>query len=81
MTTVELEDVVGLYEAAYILQLTETRIRQLVREGKFAQPIKTLHVGSLWLASDLLEWRRTRVKKRAGRPSGKRPAVDETELT
>lgn len=76
---VELDNVVGLFEASHIVQLTATRLRQLRGEGKFCEPVKSLHCGDLWLKSDLLEWKATRVKKRAGRPAGPRKPVDEAE--
>lgn len=76
---VNLDDLVGLFEASQVVQLTDTRIRQLRREGKFVEPVKHLHSGDLWLVQDLREWKATRVKKRAGRPSGPRKGPDVEE--
>lgn len=76
---VDLDDLVGLFEASQVVQLTDTRIRQLRREGKFCEPVKQLHGGLLWLRPDLERWMQTRVKKRAGRPSGPRKGPDVEE--
>lgn len=76
---VDLDNVVDMFGATQVVGLTDTRIRQLRREGKFAQPVKTLHCGDLWLVSDLEHWKLTRVKKRAGRPSGPRKGPDVEE--
>lgn len=73
---VDLDDLVDLFGATQVVNLTDTRIRQLRREGKFCEPVKELHNGALWLRQDLQEWVRTRVKKRAGRPGGKRKGPD-----
>lgn len=78
---VNLDDLMGIHEAAHLVRLTDTRIRQLRREGKFAEPVKSdLRCGPLWLRQDLIRWKETRVKKSAGRPSGKRKGPDEAEL-
>lgn len=79
---VKLTDLVGIYEASTILQLTETRLRQLRREGLFVKPVRILKQGEVYAIPDLLAWQRTRVKKVSGRPPGKRKVVivDEEEL-
>jgi hypothetical protein len=76
---VDLDNLVGLFEASQIVQLTDTRIRQLRREAKFVEPVKHLHCGDLWLKQDLLDWKVSRVKKRAGRPAGPRKGPDVEE--
>lgn len=76
---VKLDDLVDLFGATHVVQLTDTRIRQLRREGKFCEPVKSLHSGDLWLVGDLKHWKLTRVKKRAGRPNGKRKGPDVEE--
>lgn len=76
---VNLADLVDMFEATHVVNLTDTRIRQLRREGKFCKPVKSLHCGDLWLKQDLQEWVRTRVKKRAGRPAGPRKGPDVEE--
>jgi hypothetical protein len=73
---VKLGNLVDMFEATHVVNLTDTRIRQLRREGKFCEPVKSLHCGDLWLRADLEEWVRTRVKKRAGRPAGPRRGPD-----
>lgn len=73
---VDLDHLVGVYEAAWVLKLSPTRVRQLIRAGDFPEPVLPLKMGDIWLVSDILEWERTRVKKAPGRPKGPRKGPD-----
>lgn len=68
MTEVRVEDLVGSHEVSQILNLTDARINQLRRAGKFVEPVHKVAATPLWLIPDVLEWDRTRVKGKPGRP-------------
>lgn len=63
-----MEDLVGMFEATQILRITDARIDQLRKEGRFPEPIHKVRATPLWRIPDLLEWQRTFVRKKRGRP-------------
>lgn len=60
-----------MFEVCQILGLSDSRIKQLRRAGKFVDPIHTIKATPLWYIPDINEWNRTRVKGKPGRPPRK----------
>lgn len=65
--------IAGLHEAAEILQVSDTRVLQLlVSDPKFPQPFDEIKASRLWWKADLAYYALTREKKKPGRPRKKR---------
>ena len=66
--------VLALAELMEVVGLSKTRVRELISQGRFPEPIAVLGVGKIWATSDLVEW-----CERTGRvvhqPGGRRPSA------
>lgn len=61
--------IAGLHEAAEILQVSDTRVLQLmVSDPKFPQPFDEIKASRLWWKTDLAYYALTRQKGKPGRP-------------
>lgn len=70
MRRINVELLVGTFEACQILGLSDARICQLLKEDPtFPEPVHRVKMGPLWLAPELENWKITRKKKRPGRKS------------
>lgn len=64
--------IAGLHEAAEILQVSDTRVSQLmVSDPKFPQPFDRIKASYLWWKADLAYYALTRNRKPGRRPKGK----------
>lgn len=61
--------IAGLHEAAEILQVSDTRVLQLLAsDRKFPQPFDEIKASRLWWKADLAYYALTRKKGKPGRP-------------
>lgn len=67
---VDPDDLAGLAEAEYALELTNgTILSLLANDPTFPQPVARLAATRVWLVSELLAWKVARVKRPGGRPT------------
>jgi len=60
-------DLVGVSEIAEMLGVSRHHVHRLARHADFPDPVATLKVGRIWLATDIEKWERTHRRPR-GRP-------------
>lgn len=73
MVLVDVRELVGTHEVAAMVRLTDARIGQLRRAGKFPDPVHSVKATPLWLASDIQRWLDNRVLGKPGRPKKENP--------
>ena len=67
---VNVELLVGAAEVAEMLGYTRGRVSHFAKDDPtFPEPVHHVRATPLWLAPEIENWKATRVKKRAGRPS------------